>query len=1352
MYGLLFCCSVLLTEANISMNCSIPMSEYSVLEYLFVGTDGSQWAWRSNQTEFGVPWNFSDNTSVQRLYRPCSDRWQGVTCDADASNPSTCSVSEIDLDSYSLKGSLPSEMVMLPSLEVLDLGNNLLSGTIPTILGLLSSLLQLNFACNYFTSSIPVGFTQLVQLTNFSIAGNKISGSIPTEIGLLTALSVMDLECNSLTGTIPAEIGELGQLTDFSVAANEIWGSIPTEIGLLTALSVMDLWYNSLTGTIPVEIGELGLLTFFSVAANGIRGSIPTEIGLLTALSVMYLEHNSLTGTIPVEVGELGQLTEFCVGGNSLTGSIPVAIGELGRLTKLYIYDNRLHGSVPSEIGKMASLRLVGMGGNTLGKTIPLEIGNLSQLTRLNLSYNLLTGSVPADLFRLQTLILGSNRLRGTISAGMFNVSYSLDLSSNNFYGSLPVVSRQSDMVVLFIGNNALWGKLSIFKTATFPNLVTLSVADNGFSGQLPEEIFELPALNILDASGNCFKGPLTFPDIMQASYLFLNELSSGKSCRYIIAPPFHFLGINGPGYQPHWYIDGSIPPVIWLQSNLRTLALEGNGLKGPLMPENASVPPNLFNLSVGFNRLTGTIPLEIQNHGFYFVGLSHNKFTGVVSSAFFANTKHIHVAVNRLSGYLNMKSSVLNKNILDGNLFSFHEDTTSLMYSKYTRYNGSVNLNFALVVSLFMFAWSCFIIVETIIPFSGLTSYHEWSAAECESQEYFYRLFVYITFHGALVTASMLIAFCCFKLSTTYSTRIHQHFWTPSVVFLHDVPPVATTCALLISVNVLGGMKIQREALDKTGNLEAFGTGWLSSLRSKVRQAWNRLCASTQVGSTAEESQKSVLRSGSEDLTACMFSVDNIFVWIVSCLSSGAEAMWTSPHEVSWSTYVTYVQLFLWIVGDICVWVIINAAYLAFIARTNPFLFLVQWGISIVACLWNIHFPCWVFYSLGWKDIRECIIFRYTLSILNVIVLPMVMSTLVSGLCFSQVFDQVEVDFPKICAGSVLNCEEVAPLEIAKTPPFTYSYECSSALIMTYVPIYFYQAFLSGFMSFVKLMVIPLFLQSLRSEHKNEFQKAIHSLIPTVLYSDALEKLTDTEIANFKIQESDWARAFFPVEGLTVELVVTTALFLTFGLAYPLLGLIIVISVLSDLCSWTIIVGRFRASLLDKDSSSHLRLNLLDSILRHHLTEFRFGVVESAVVVGICFVFWSMVWYDMISDIFGWRTGLISVTVIGAVCPFIVILLITFANKCDCIHPCDAIFTRFFKTAVRVNSISSRQSNDLFNPLIKDSSCEMSHSMQTSKSSLTPHFESENASEGDSGETGAAGTLMQVAQFGPEV
>ena len=128
--------------------------------------------------------------------------WEGVTVDATANQ-----VTELDLESESLTGSIPAGLAALHDLTHLDLSNNSLTGTIPIALANLENLEELRLSGNSLTGCIPQGLKniQTNDLSSLNLpycspapekpsAGTPVENSVSLSWGALAGASQYRLE------------------------------------------------------------------------------------------------------------------------------------------------------------------------------------------------------------------------------------------------------------------------------------------------------------------------------------------------------------------------------------------------------------------------------------------------------------------------------------------------------------------------------------------------------------------------------------------------------------------------------------------------------------------------------------------------------------------------------------------------------------------------------------------------------------------------------------------------------------------------------------------------------------------------------------------------------------------------------------------------------------------------------------------------------------------------------------------------------------------------------------------------------------------------------------------------------
>jgi len=265
------------------------------LATVFYSTDGNNWKnnslWLDNGDECGRWWQFIGG---------------GITC-----NSTTGGITNLGIGKNNLKGTIPPEIGLLPSLVELDLSENDLRGTMPSQIG------------------------ELTSLESLVLKKSKLFGSILENIADLTMLKHLNLAENELTGTfVAADIGKLTRLEEVFLEDNRLTGTLSDDISKLTKLRYLNLRGNLLSGPIPSSIGRLTLLTEVQFYENMFSGTIPSQIGLLSALIELNLRNNNLTGTLPSDIVNMSLLKSINLRENQLTGTIPSLITELTNLGK----------------------------------------------------------------------------------------------------------------------------------------------------------------------------------------------------------------------------------------------------------------------------------------------------------------------------------------------------------------------------------------------------------------------------------------------------------------------------------------------------------------------------------------------------------------------------------------------------------------------------------------------------------------------------------------------------------------------------------------------------------------------------------------------------------------------------------------------------------------------------------------------------------------------------------------------------------------------------------------------------------------------------------------------------------
>lgn len=331
--------------------------------YHFASTDRHECSWYKpvdKEAEFG-PGVDDDGSKSNRdnIFNNYDAKYDamGVMCDRDLQ------VREILLPANNLRGSIPSEIKHLSSLQMIHLGGNSLTGTIPENIRYLSHLTELDLSHNDLTGQMSPYYwlgERLTKLEYLDLSDNRLEllpffeelGSSGDHnhsnrrqpIGGETSLVKLSLGGNRYTSKmrngqqeeeeedssngrsnmilLPSEFRYLTNLRELSLANMGLGGKLPSWLfHELPELRVLDLSQNLLTGTIGENMNQNNL---FGESKNQDQHQNPSWALSTTSLPLQHLNalvlhDNPLTGTLPEFIGLLPALTTLSLHHTNIT-------------------------------------------------------------------------------------------------------------------------------------------------------------------------------------------------------------------------------------------------------------------------------------------------------------------------------------------------------------------------------------------------------------------------------------------------------------------------------------------------------------------------------------------------------------------------------------------------------------------------------------------------------------------------------------------------------------------------------------------------------------------------------------------------------------------------------------------------------------------------------------------------------------------------------------------------------------------------------------------------------------------------------------------------------------------------
>ncbi|KAK9267718.1 hypothetical protein L1049_010151 [Liquidambar formosana] len=169
-----------------------------------------------------------------------------------------------------------------------------------------------------------------------------------------------------------------------------------------------------------------------------------------------------------------------------------------------------LSGTMGYLLSDLMSLKTLDLSDNNIRDTIPYQLP--PNLTNLNLANNNFSGNLPYSISKmvsLNYLNVSGNSLSQSIGDIFSNLTVAtMDLSFNNFSGDLPSsFSSLSNLSTLYVQNNQLTGSLNSLVGLPLTNL---NVANNHFSGWIPQELSSIP--NFIYVGNSFANGPAPPP------------------------------------------------------------------------------------------------------------------------------------------------------------------------------------------------------------------------------------------------------------------------------------------------------------------------------------------------------------------------------------------------------------------------------------------------------------------------------------------------------------------------------------------------------------------------------------------------------------------------------------------------------------------------------------------------------------------------------------------------------------------------------------------------------------------------------------------------------------------------
>nr|CAD1820668.1 unnamed protein product [Ananas comosus var. bracteatus] len=464
-----------------------------------------------------------------------------------------CNLTALDLSSFGIGGEIMEWVEKMPqcvrnNLQTLYLGDNSFRGNLSGWLEQMDSLTDIDLGSNLLNGSIPAGVWKLPNLISLYLYNNSLEGVVSDiELSYLRKIQYLDLSFNSLTMRVRDDWVPSFQLKEIFLASCQLGPNFPTWLKSQSQLEDLDLSKNIIADTPPSWFWNMShFISVLDLSENQIKGRLPLLMGF-TKLWYLNLSSNQFEGPLPISLPYNLQIIDLS--NNFFTGVLPNIV--LPRMDYLFLSNNDIGGHIPSALCESTFLEVLDLSNNNLSGEIPECIGKSQEyLSVIDVSTNNLVGRIPDSLCSskyISLLKFNSNGFSGEFPSLQNCTSWrgtsnfedtlsieSIDLSNNNLSGEIPdEITDLQTQQYLNLSRNNLIGHIPE-KIGEMRSLESLDLAMNKLSGNIPRSLSALTSLSHLNLSYNNLSGVIPIGNQLQT----LDDPSIYIGNPYLCGPP----------------------------------------------------------------------------------------------------------------------------------------------------------------------------------------------------------------------------------------------------------------------------------------------------------------------------------------------------------------------------------------------------------------------------------------------------------------------------------------------------------------------------------------------------------------------------------------------------------------------------------------------------------------------------------------------------------------------------------------------------------------------------------------------------------------------------------------------
>jgi hypothetical protein len=720
--------------------------------------------------------------------------------------------------------------------------------------------------------------------------------------------------------------------------------------------------------------------------------------------------------------------------------------------------------------------------------------------------------------------------------------------------------------------------------------------------------------------------------------------------------------GLRGAANCPHTFrvpifdvalfntIDGTIPRCLWEFQNLTYLHLAGNGLTGTIAPPPAATV--LRDVVLSHNQLSGTIPTNIQQ--IPVLDLSYNSFSGYLDFNSSVNKTDIRLAVNRLSGTLHASgwlSTVRFVDILESNIFKCGSIPDNDEYFQFYSCE-SQGLDWALYLMASALVVSCCVLCcAYCLTREGCSQMSNSMITRLREVAGKYRNHLYY-----------------FRNPTKLSQLDNNVDKTRVATFVQSLSGTTQAIVCLAGLLLASSLPIYILKISEYFDNHQFE---YSTYADTYRWFWTYAYISGEVPAV-------LILIGWVVVISVYYGYGIIFLPSYDSTlceqkrnRSATMVEIESKYHMNWLVEGGYLLL------NVAAHLGLNGTYiyLAHQDYSSVTQLAIQMAMAVIKLLYTL--VCIPLLASHIPVSNPNIWFRLILLIINNLIIPCLAVAFESPTCFQGLFFESDEIYSfysinvcssysaflnqKICTEEVYTIVEIAPL----IPPFSYNYQCASAILTSYIPVYMYIYSLQILLPFAYVLLLTWFKY-------DDFPRAFHPLLHAMMCPKHFSK----QAQQASPDEYDTREEEQCVEALTVQAkasvqqsgddildddvvlsdpfllldsrdIITTdilnhlIMMLSFGFCSPMLTLAISLSVVLKLNMWVVLLGRF-ASYFEAPQEPKSRIDVMYQTLSETCLSLTLIYHMSLwPVVWSSALFFAVLCWDLCADEVGWAESL---------------------------------------------------------------------------------------------------------------